>query len=313
MNTVPQRIVPHLWFDQEAVEAAEFYAAIFPESRVTQSYTLQDTPSGDCDVVSFEVWGHEMMAISAGPHFRFNPSISFMVNFDPLFFSDASSPTQAAREKLDEVWAKLSDAGTELMPLDEYPFSSRYGWIQDRYGLTWQLIFTDPEGDPRPPIVPSLLFVGDNCGKAEAALGFYQSVFENTQQGGLYRYGPGQEPDREGTIMFADVKLENYWIAFMDSAHSHEFGFNEAVSFMVNCDDQNEIDYYWEKLSAGPEAEQCGWLKDPYGISWQIVPKAMHAMLQQGTPGQVARVTQAFLPMKKLELAILEHAFAGKQ
>jgi predicted 3-demethylubiquinone-9 3-methyltransferase (glyoxalase superfamily) len=307
-----QKITPHLWFDREAREAAEFYASIFPDSRVTNITTLHNTPSGDSDIVSFELWGQKFMAISAGPLFKFNPSASFIVNFDPLLFDRSSSPEKEAREKIDRVWEKLAEGGTVLMALDKYPFSERYGWLQDKYGLSWQLILTNPEGDPRPSIMPSLMFVGDNAGRAEEAINFYLSVFKDAKLGSAYRYGPNQEPDKAGTIMFADFMLENYWFAAMDSAHEHHFSFNEAVSFMVYCDTQKEIDDYWEKLSAVPDAEQCGWLKDKYGVSWQIVPKDMDEMMSQGTREQVDRVTQAFLPMKKLDIAELKKAYEGK-
>ncbi len=312
MMVINQKIVPHLWYDKEAVKAAEFYASVFPDSEVTNTTTLHDTPSGDCDIVSFTLWGQRFMAISAGPLFRFNPSISFMVNFDPLLFRPSPSSEKDAREKIDEVWQKLSSGGTALMPIDKYPFSERYGWVQDRYGLSWQLILTKPEGDPRPPILPFNLFVGKNAGKTEEAMEFYLSVFRNSRPGRLIRYGVGQEPDKEGTVMFADFMLENCWFAAMDSAHNHNFAFNEAISFMVYCKDQGEIDYYWEKLSAVPEAEQCGWLKDKYGISWQIVPSGMDEMMQKGTGEQIGRVTQAFLKMKKFDLAELQKAFDGK-
>lgn len=307
-----QKITPHLWFDQEAKEAAEFYTSIFPDSKVTNITTLHNTPSGDSDIVSFELWGQNFMAISAGPIFKFNPSVSFMVNFDPLLFNQSSSPEKEAREKLDRVWEKLSEGGTALMPLDKYPFSERYGWIQDKYGLSWQLILTNPEGDPRPPLIPSLMFVGDNVGRAEEAMNFYLSVFNNSKLGVVHHYGPNQEPDKEGTVMFADFMLENYWFVAMDSAHKHNFAFNEAISFMVSCSTQKEIDGYWEKLSAVPEAEQCGWLKDKFGVSWQIVPTAMDEMMSQGTPEQIDRLTQAFLPMKKLDIAKLNQAYEGR-
>src|SRR5690606_30817092 len=165
-----QKIIPHLWFDREAKEAAEFYTALFPESRITSFVTLSDTPSGDADVVSFQLWGYSFMAISAGPLFKFNPSVSFMVNFDPLHDREAAN-------RIIEVWAKLADGGKVLMPLDKYPFSNRYGWVQDKYGLSWQLILTDPNGEERPPIIPTLLFVGDVGGKAEEATDFYLTVF----------------------------------------------------------------------------------------------------------------------------------------
>src|SRR5690606_14174863 len=107
-----------------------------------------------------------------------------------------------------------------------------------------QLMLTDPAGEPRPSIIPSLMFTGSKSGKTEEALNFYLSVFKNARQGAIYRYGPGQEPDTEGSVMFADFKLEDFWFAAMDSARGHGFGFNEAVSFMVNCDSQDELDYY---------------------------------------------------------------------
>jgi len=299
-----QKISPHLWFDKEAIEAAEFYASIFPNSKVTDVTSLHNTPSDDVDVVSFELFGHPFMALSAGPLFKFNPSISFFVNFDP-------SRDKNARENMDRIWEKLSSGGTALMPLQQYPFSERYGWVQDRYGLSWQLILSDPKGEERPFIVPSLLFVGKVSGKAEDAVLFYLSVFKNSRRGIVARYGKGQEPDKEGSLMFSDFMIENQWFAAMDSALMHNFGFNEAISFIVNCDTQEEIDYYWEKLSALPEAEQCGWLKDKFGVSWQIVPTVMDDMMKNGSREQIDRVTQAFLPMKKLDIAKLLKAYQG--
>ena len=305
MAVIKQKIVPHLWFDKEAKDAANFYCSVFPDSRITSTTTLHNTPSGDSDVVSFTLVGHSFMAISAGPLFRFNPSVSFMVNFDP-------SQDKAAKTRIDEVWAKLCEGGKELMPLDKYPFSERYGWIQDKYGLSWQLILTNPEGEERPLMIPSLLFVGDVCGKAEEASDFYLSVFRNSKRGAIARYPAGMEPEKEGAVMFTDFMLEGQWFAAMDSAREHDFAFNEAISLMVSCEDQNEIDYYWEKLSAVPDAEQCGWLKDKYGLSWQIVPTVMDKMLRDQDSARADRVTQEFLKMKKFDLAALQRAYEGK-
>lgn len=305
MTIDSQKIVPHLWYDKDAKEAAEFYTSIFPDSKITNVTTLHDTPSGDSETVTFEVWGQKFMAISAGPYFKFNPSISFTVNFDPSRDPDA-------REKLDEIWNQLSVGGIALMPLDQYPFSERFGWIQDKYGLSWQLLLNNPGDKARSRINPSMLFVGDQCGNTEEAIHFYLSVFRNSKLGQLVRYPKGMEPDREGTIMTAHFMLENVWFTAMDSAHEHKFKFNEAVSFMVYCETQEEIDYYWERLSAVPNAEQCGWLKDKYGVSWQIVPAELDVMLSEGTPEQIKRVTKAFLGMKKFDLAALKRAYNGE-
>lgn len=229
-----------------------------------------------------------------------------MVNFDP-------SRDPKAREHLDELWNILSEGGTALMELGEYPFSKHYGWIQDKFGVSWQLILTNPEGEERPLIIPSLMFVGSVCGKAEEATDRYLSIFKNSKRGTLARYPADREPDKEGSLMFTDFMLEGQWFAAMDSAYDHKFGFNEAISLVVRCNTQEEIDFFWEKLSAVPEAEQCGWLKDVYGVSWQIVPRALDEMMSTGTPEQIARVTQAFLQMKKFDIKKLEEVFDNEK
>ncbi len=305
MAVINQKIVPHLWFDKEAKEAANFYCSVFPDAKITSSMTLHDTPSGDCDVVTFTLSGHRFTAISAGPFFKFNPSVSFILNFDP-------SKDKQARENLDALWAKLSQGGTTLMPLQQYPFSERFGWVQDKYGLSWQLILSNASGEDRPFITPSLMFVGAVCGKAEEASDFYLSIFSNTKRGITARYPNGMEPDKEGTIMYTDFMLNGQWFAAMDSAPMHGLAFNEAVSFMVSCDTQEEIDYFWYRLSAVPESEQCGWLKDKYGLSWQIVPAVMDKMMQDQDRERLDRVTQAFLKMSKFDLAALQGAYDGK-
>jgi predicted 3-demethylubiquinone-9 3-methyltransferase (glyoxalase superfamily) len=301
-----QRITPHLWFDKEAKEAARLYTSIFSNSKITNITTIHEvpTPTGDCDIVAFELNGQPFMAINAGPLFKFNPSISFIVNFDP-------ARGKNARKHLDALWGKLSQGGTVLMPLDQYPFSERYGWVQDRYGLSWQLILSNPEGGERPAIVPSLMFVGAVAGRAEEAINFYLSVFKNSKRGIVARYGKDQEPDKEGAILYSDFMLEGQWFAAMDSAREHGFAFNEAISLLIPCEAQEEIDYYWRRLSADPKAEQCGWLKDKYGLSWQVWPTAMGEMMTKGTPEQIARVTEAFLKMKKYDIAALEWAYKG--
>ena len=259
-----QKIIPNLRFDKEAIEASEFYTSIFPDSKKTFTSQTKDTLSGDCDAVGFELMGYEFQATNAGSYLKPNPSISFMVNFDPKHDKDA-------RKRIDEVWDKLSEGGKILMPLDTYPFSERYGWIQDKYGFSWQLIYTDPEGEDRPLIIPSFLFVTDTCDKAEEATSFYLSVFKNTKRGAISRYPAGLEPNKEGSIMFTDFKLEGQWFAAMDgSTRMHDFVFNEAVSLIINC--KNQIDYYWDKLSTMPKTEKGGGVKDKYGVSWQILP-----------------------------------------
>jgi predicted 3-demethylubiquinone-9 3-methyltransferase (glyoxalase superfamily) len=294
-----QRITPHLWFDTQAKEGAELYTSLFDGSQVTDVTVLRDTPtpSGDCDVVSFTLAGQPFQAISAGPDFRFTPAISLRIDC-------------ATTEEVDALWNRLNDGGETLMPLDSYPFSDHYGWTNDRFGLSWQIMHVT-SGDISQKIVPQLMFVGDVCGKAEEAINLYTSVFPNSGVEELRRYGPGSDPDAENSVQFAAFTLDGYRLAAMDSAHEHRFSFNEAVSLVVGCEDQDEIDHYWERMSAVPEAEQCGWLKDRFGVSWQIVPRKMDEMMQAADEETLQRITQTFLPMKKLELAELEAAYAG--
>lgn len=298
-------ITPHLWFDTQAREAADFYCSLFPDSKIDSLVRLRDTPSGDCDLVSFTLAGQPFMAISAGPLFKFNPSISFLVHFDPARDS-------GARAALDAVWARLIEGGTALMPLDAYPFSEHYGWVQDRYGLSWQLMLSPPGTPPRPRIVPTLMFTGEVYGKAEEAATFYRSVFDDSEVGQMVRYTEDTATDRAGAVMFSDFRLGETWLAAMDSGYPHGFGFNEAISFLVTCRDQAEIERYWAPLSSVPESEQCGWCKDRFGLSWQISPQVLDELIASNDPALVGRVTRAFLEMHKFDVAKIEAAARGE-
>jgi predicted 3-demethylubiquinone-9 3-methyltransferase (glyoxalase superfamily) len=292
------KFTPHLWFDHAARQGAELYTSVFPDSRITHITTLRDTPSGDADVVSFELAGQPFMAINGGPYFKPNPSVSFLVRY-------------STQEEVDSAWEKLLPGGMALMELGEYPFSQRFGWLQDRFGFSWQLLYTNGEAFSQ-KIVPMVMFVGRVCGRAEEAVNFWASVFKPAQIGEIMRYGKGEEPDKPGTVKLASFWLMGVEFAAIDSAWDHKFAFNEAISFMVSCEDQAEIDYYWQKLSAVPEAEQCGWLKDKFGLSWQVTPSEMDEMMARGTPEQIDRVTQAFLPMKKIDIAQVRAAYRGE-
>lgn len=290
-----QKITPHLWFDREALEAAGFYISVFKDSIQNSVTKLQGTPSGRVDIVSIDLMGQEFTLINAGPFFKFNPSVSFLV---------------ACREKsdVDMLWEKLSEGGSALMELGEYPFSERYGWVQDRYGLSWQIMFMGGY-DIKQNITPTLMFTDKQWGKAEDAINFYASVFRDSEVGDILRYRKGEEPDRVRTIKHASFRLGGMEFAAMDSARVHDFAFNEAISFVVHCETQDEIDYYWERLSADPQAEQCGWLKDRYGVSWQIVPTILEQMLRDQDEEKVARVTRAFLEIKKFDIEALVRAY----
>lgn len=292
-------ISTHLWFDKEAKEAADLYVRTFPGAKLKSSTTLKNTPSGDTDIVIIDVMGHEIQMISAGPLFKINPSISFLVNL----------PTE---EDVEKVYRDLAEGGKPLMELGNYPFSKKYGWIQDKYGVSWQLMLDERE-KPGQAVIPTLMFTQDKAGNAEEAVNFYVSVFKNSRLDDSDRYPEGgPTADKPGTIRHAGFVLEGQELAAMDSAQVHDFTFNEAVSIIVKLDTQEEIDYYWEKLSAVPESEQCGWLKDKFGVVWQIVPSAMDELMGSDDQAKIDRVTQAFLKMKKFDIAELERAAEGK-
>lgn len=282
-----QKIVPHLWFDTQAVEAAEFYTKVFPRSEITMKTQIHNTPSGDCDIVSFSLRGFEFQAISAGPYFKITPAISFLV------------VCQSA-EEVDELWEKLIDGGQALMEINSYPFSKRYGWVMDKYGVTWQLIWIEEEHLEGRNILPCIMFVGENYGKAEEAMEYYTSLFENAKMGPISRYGEGKSPDKAEAIEHGEFTLSGQWFSILESAYDHKFSLNEAISFIYKCEDQAEIDQYWEELSAVPEAEQCGWIKDKYGLSWQITPKNMEELTSTD------EAVQAMLTMKKIEIEPLK-------
>lgn len=292
-----QTMTTHLWFDKAAREAAEFYVSLLPASRITSVNMLTDTPSGDVETVSFELLGRPFQAISAGPYFKFNPSTSLHV-------------TCATPAEVDALWARLTEGGLVMMELGAYPFAEHYGWVQDKYGLSWQVSYRS-DGAPR-QVRPFLTFVGDVYSRAEEAVRFWTAVFPGARIATLEHYGPGEEPDREGNLKFAAFTLLEQGFAVSASAYDHRFAFNEAISFMVICDTQAEIDRYWHALSAVPEAEQCGWLKDRFGVSWQIVPGGMDEMLGGDDADRTARVTQAFLQMKKIDVGRLWEVYEGQ-
>lgn len=297
-----QKIIPFLWFDNQAEQAAEFYISIFNNSRkgVVDYYDQASAeasgmPVGSVLVVEFELDNQEFGAMNGGPAFKVTPATSFFINCQ----------TEA---EIDLLWGKLSADGAVLMPLGKYDFSAKYGWVEDRFGVSWQLILDTVAAQK---IVPSLLFVGDQTGKAEQAINFYISLFDDARIETVSRYGAAMEPNLEGTVNFASFILAGQRFVAMDSAMDHDFSFTEAVSFLVNCENQNEIDYYWSKLSAVKEAEQCGWLKDQFGVSWQIVPLILNDMLRDSDPEKAGRVMQAMLDMKKLDIEGLKKAYRG--
>lgn len=169
----------------------------------------------------------------------------------------------------------------------------------------------DPEADPRPFVVPCLMFTGGQAGKAEHAVARYLNHFPDSRRGQPVRFPAGMEPDEEGTLLFADFQLCSQWFVAMDSAREHDFVFNAATSLLVECTTQAQMDCLSDALSTVPEAEQCGWLKDGFGVSWQITPADLQTAMRQGIRAKIGRVTRAFLPMTLLDVAATRAAYEG--
>ena len=297
-----QKIIPYLWFDKSplgAVEAAKFYITLFPDSQLGAIDVLKDTPGGDMETVEFTLCGLKVAALSGGPYFKFTPAHSMFV----------SSTTV---EEIDSLWNKLIIDGEVMMPLQKYPFSERYGWLTDKWGLSWQ-IFLSPTATIEQKVHVNFMFTGAVAGKAEEAVNYYLSIFKNSHiNGDISRYGEGQTPNTPEMVNWMSFTLDGVKFSAIDSAGAHNFNFTEAISFMILCESQAEIDYFWEKLSAVPEAEQCGWLKDKWGVSWQVLPKNFDQMMREGTPEQRKRLTDSFMKMKKFDLAEIERAYKGE-
>jgi len=306
-----QRIIPSVWCKGNAAEMVEFYTSAFGDvhTNVTTHYPteglldFQKDLAGKILTIDFSVLGHRFLAINAGNEFQPNPSISFWVTFSAARHAD---PLAALRE----LWERLSEGGSVMMPLDRYDFSPLFGWLVDQFGVSWGLIFDESaSSDPRhtslpplPAIRPVLMFSGAKMGLAEAAVERYTAIFPDSQVGELARYGEQAQSARPEHIMYADFSLSGQRFVAMDSNAPDEYPFSEAVSLLVEAETQEEIDRYWEALSRVPQAEVCGWCKDEFGVSWQVAPRDTGWL--SSNPGAYA----AMMGMKKIIIADLKAA-----
>jgi predicted 3-demethylubiquinone-9 3-methyltransferase (glyoxalase superfamily) len=291
-----QSINPCLWFDNQAEEAARYYASLFPNARVHEPALYPEGGPGEPGtpmLVEFELAGQRFIGLNGGPQFQFTPAISFTVACD-------------TEEEIDRLFERLLDGGETLMPLQAYPFAEKYGWLNDRYGVSWQLgLWPDEQ-----KITPSLLFVGEKAGKAAEAMEHYTSLFPGSGIEQVHHYGPDQgEP--EGNVAHAVFRLNGQPFIAMDSSQQHDFDFSHAISLMANCDTQAEIDHLWDGLLDGGEAEQCGWLADRYGVAWQVIPANIGDLMDPSDPERARRVSDAVFSMVKIDLHELQRLYEG--
>lgn len=290
-------IVPNLWFDSESEAAAEFYTSIFPNSQITRKTTypkeLEEVSGKTADsvlTVEFSLNGKEFIAINGGPQFKFNHSISFVVHC-------------ATRAEIDRLWEKLCEGGQVIRKMGNYIIADQIGWVIDRFGILWVVVRLDHPDY----IVPCLLFDKSQKKVAIDVIKQYGAVFQ-----------VDKETIRKSIEEISNPATETLSFCYLPLLHSElmialwkdliDVKFNEAVSLMINCQDQEEIDYYWSTLSAGGSEQQCGWLKDRFGVSWQVSPLELLNLTEQGDRKNGRKTTAAMLEMTKLNIKELRKA-----
>lgn len=272
-----KQITPCIWYNNQAKEAASLYCSVFEKSKITA-----ESPY----VTEIEASGQKIILLDGGPQYKPNASISFYYNCEN-------------EKELELIWNAFAREGKVMMPLDKYPWSDRYGWISDKFGVSWQLAL-GKTGAAGQKITPSLLFTGEEYGRADEAIQLYSSIFENVEVDGILRFGANEAPDVEGKVKHAQIAIDGQVFMIAESAGQHNFTFSEGVSFTVYCETQEEIDHYWYKLTENGEESMCGWLKDKFGVSWQIIPTMLGKIMSD--PAKAGKAAQAFMSMRKLNI-----------
>ncbi|WP_374076040.1 VOC family protein [Bdellovibrio bacteriovorus] len=288
-----QKINPCLWFDHQAEDAAKFYTSLFENSKVGRvarygkaGAQASGQKEGSVMTVEFELHGQHFLGLNGGPVFKFTPGVSLFV----------SCKTEA---EMDNLWGKLTKGGSTIWELKKYPWSEKYGWCEDKYGLSWQLILADH----KQKIAPAFLFMDKLFGKGEEAINFYMSQFKNSNIESIHR-----DP-KTNSVMHAMFSLDGQEFVLMEGESKQKQEITPAISFVINCKNQEEVDQYWTKLSQGGETSQCGWLTDKYGVSWQITPTILTEMMNDRDAAKTERVMSAMLKMTKLDIEKLKEAY----
>jgi len=272
-----ENITPCLWYNGQAQEAAALYCSVFTDAKITAQSPI---------VTAINVSGHSITLLDGGPMYKPNPSISFFYICEK-------------EDELNKIWNAFSKEGTVLMPLDKYPWSEKYGWINDKFGISWQIALGNLS-DVGQKITPCLMLTDKQYGRADEAIAHYSSIFKNVKVDGILRYGANELPDQEGKVKHAQFALNDQKFMIMESAAPHNFTFTEGISLTIHCETQKEIDYYWEKLTESGAESMCGWLKDKFGVSWQIIPTVLNKIMSD--PAKAGKAAQAFMSMRKLNI-----------
>lgn len=271
-----EKITPCLWYNNQAQEAAALYCSAFADTKIVAQSPI---------VTAISVSGQSITLLDGGPRYQPNPSVSFFYICEK-------------QDEMDRIWKLFSEGGSVMMAIDKYPWSERYGWITDKYGVSWQLAL-GKVSDVGQKLTPCLMFTGKQYGKADEAIAHYASIFKDVKVDGILRYTAGESPDEAGKVKHAQIALNGQKFMLMDSA-AHGFTFSEGVSLTVHCDTQAEIDHYWGELTESGEESMCGWLKDKFGVSWQIIPTILNKIMSD--PAKAGKAAQAFMSMRKLDI-----------
>lgn len=274
-------IYPCLWFNNNAAEAAGYYCSVFEDSEL-----VKETPM----VSTFVLNGTKFMGLNGGPMHNVNSSISYFVYC-------------GGEKEINRLFKALSKNGRVIFPLDTYAWADKYAWVVDQFGVNWQL-----DGDPinnDQKIVPTLLFGNEKMTEVKNAVSHYTSIFKNSK---ILLEAPFADTANlpKGSLLFAQFKLNDFIFNAMSSPKKLDYDFSPGNSFIIECETQAEIYYYWEKLGLDRRYDKCGWLADKYGVSWQIIPTVLSELMED--PERGPRVVQEFLKMQKFDIETLKNA-----
>ena len=295
-------IVPCLWLDEHAEAAASLYVDAFDDAEVVAVGRYPESgsnpagrPPGSVSTVDVQLAGVRVTLLNGGQAFRPNPSMSLHV-------------IVPKEEEVDALHTVLSAGGAELMPLGAYPWSPRYAWIADRFGVSWQLFVQSVAPSTR--IVPCLMFAGEHHGRAREAIDAYVAAIPASRVIEVQVFAEG-EGGESGSVKQGSFELAGRPFVAMDGGRGHGFGFDEGASLQVACSDQAEIDRLWDVLGDGGAPGPCGWIRDRFGLWWQVVPARMSSWMASDDADARGRLFEAMLAMGKLDVDDLERAFLG--
>jgi len=295
-------IVPCIWFSARAEESVKYYSEVFKNSGIVRVARFSEVGKemhrqepGSIMSVEFKLDGQTFLALNGCPDIKPNPATSLFAIFE-------------TEREIKAAYEALSKGGKVLMPLDRYEWAENYSWFQDQYGISWQLMQTKWE-NVGCRLSSLFFFTGDVRGRAEEAINFYLSIFENSSIDGVAHYGP-ENKENEGLVMHAQFRVGDQVFMAMDSGEKESiYPFNESFTHIISCTRQEEVDHYWESLSAdGGTKGHCGWLKDKFGIWWQVVPDILPKLLTDPDFAKARSVNEAMMKMGKLDFDKLREA-----